>query len=288
MAWGPRFNHNISLFYPEAILNYFGIKPTDPNYEALLIRTRTIIEQEVSFTAKELNILVKSEFRKDLFDIEEYTTLGGYWLALESALSLPIHVGVMWGPKVVQAKFIDTSALGGLPELQEVQHEAYPAGRGNLGAWVSLYRRWLDGTDDRIGVTLQTRIAIMLSRGIAPFAELIETGNEQYPAYPHHAGKHTLEAFKPTYRRLMSIAYHRVLSLVEPMIVNTLPEKLEPTSIMVDEMPKSGFTWTSRTGKTVFLLSRSVKMVNNRLVGAGFMLSSQGNILQKWYGWLPR
>ncbi len=288
MAWGPKFTHNISLFYPDAILNYFGITPTDPNYEALFVRTTAIIEQEVSTTAKELNSLVKAEFRKDLFDIEEYTAIGGYWMALESALSLPIHVGVMWGPKLVQAKFIDTTALGGLAELQEVQHEAYPEGRGNLGAWVSLYRRWIDGTDDRIGQTLQLRISIMMSRGIAPFAELIEYGNEQYPAYPHHSGKHTLEAFKPVYRRLMSAAFQRVLGLVQPMIINTLPETLEPASVMVDEMPKSGFTWKSRTGKSVFLLSKSVKMVNNRLVGSGFILGSQGNILSKWYGWLPR
>ena len=288
MAWGPKFTHQNSLFYPEAILSYFGIKPTDLNYPMLLTRTRVIISSEVLAVAHELNSLVKTEFRKDLLDIDEYMAIPDYWVTLELALSLPVHVGVSWGAKLVQAKFIDTTALGGLPELQEVQHEAYPEGRGNIGAWVSLYRRWIGGTDDRIGDTLRLRCSIMQTRGIAPFAELVETGNDMYPAYPTHGGKHTLEAFKPTYRRMMSKAYRRVIALVEPMLLNTLPEKLVPAALTVDEMSKSGFTWTSRTGKTVFMLSNSAKMVNNRLVGAGFLLSPQGNILSKWYGWLPK
>ena len=293
MGWGPSFNHDISLFYPEAILNYFGIQPNNPNYPTWVTRIRVIIEEEVLLAAKELNTLVKIEFHKDLLDIEEYTVLGGYWVALEMALSSPAQVSVEWGPKLVQAKFIDTDLLGGLPELQEVQHEAYPEGTGNLGAWTSLYNRWLYGGTGRvwtggIGETLQTRIGIMLSRGIAPFAELIETGNEQYPAYPQHSGKHTLETFKPTYRRVMRTTYHKVISLIEPMIVNALPETLQSTSVAIDQVKKSGFYWTSRTGKQVFLLANSVKMVNGRLVGSGFMLSSAGEILNKWYGWLPK
>ena len=286
--WGPKFTHNISLFYPQAILNYFGITAENPAYPDLIVRVTVVIEDVVLETAKELNDLLKAEFHKDLLDIEEYAILGGYSLALETALSSPVHVGVVWGPKLVQAKFVDTDALGGLPELQEVQHEAYPQGTGNLGAWVSLYRRWLDGTDSSIGDTLQERISIMLGRGIAPFAELIETGNEMYPAYPHHAGKHTLEGFIPTYRRLMRNAYQKVIALVEPMILNVLPKTLQPESVVVDEVSKAGFSWKSRTGQEIFLLPKSLKMdSHNRLVGSGYILS-KGQIIKSWYGWLPK
>ncbi len=285
--WGPTFTHNISLFYPEALLNYFGVHPSNPNYYVLLIRVRIIISEEVFAVAKELNTLIKTEFHKDLLDIEEYSVLSGYWMALEASLSNPLHVGVTWGPKLVQAKFIDTDILGGWKELQEVQHMAYQ-GTGNLGAWVSLYNKWLDGTDDSIGETLQRRIGIMLTLGIAPFAEAIDSGNRQYPAYPQHDGKHTLESFKPVYRRMMRRAYQRTIGLVQPMVLSVLPQNLIPMSIMADGLQRQGVTWRSRSGNTIFLLEDSLKTISGKVVGSGFVLSSRGAILKKWYGWLPK
>jgi hypothetical protein len=287
--WGPSFSHNISLFYPEAILGYFGITPANPYYVLLMTRITAIIELEVKQTAFRLNKLVREAFRKDLYDIDEYNTLPEYEMALDNALSSPIHVGVSWGKKLVQARFIDTNYLGGLSELIEIQKEVYPSsGSRNLGAWASLYRRWLDGTDERIGETLRRRLSIMMSRGIAPFAELIETGNDMYPAYPTHSGKHTLRDFKPTYNREMRAAFQKVLRAVEGMLATLPPSTMIPEALAVSGTTKTGYSWTARSGNTIFVLENSIKMSGNRFVGSGFVLSTSGNILKGWHGWLPK
>ena len=286
--WGPKFTHNISLFYPEAILHYFGVTPANPYYKLLLTRVTNLIEIEVVRTAKILNNRVKQAFRKDLLDIDEYMMLGDYWTTLELALSSPLHIGVVWSAKLAQAKFIDTNILGGLKELQEIQHEVYPEGSGNLGAWASLYNRWLRGEDDRIGRTLQDRLTIMISRGSAPFAELIETGNDMYPAYPTHAGKHTLRDFKPVYNREMSAAYHRVVSSTEAIIATIPSTNLIPAVVGIGALTKVGFTWVARSGNVVFVLGNSVKFLNNRFIGSGFFLSPSGEVIKSWHGWLPR
>ncbi len=287
--WGPKFTHNISLFYPEAILNYFGVTTNNPYYRLLYPRIMVIIETEVKQTAIRLNSLVKTAFHKDLLDIDEYTALSEYWMALELALSSPVHVGVEWGKKLVQAKFIDTDALGGLRELIEIQKEVYPSqGPSNLGAWVSLYRRWLDGTDDRVGETLRRRLDIMVSRSVAPFAELIEEGNDMYPAYPTHSGKHTLRDFKPIYNREMSAAYRKVIKTVEGLLATLPPPTLAPETVEVSGLTKQGFSWLSKSGNTIFVLENTIKMSGNRFVGSGFILSSSGSILKGWHGWIPK
>jgi hypothetical protein len=289
MGWGPKFTHNISLFYPEAILNYFGVQPRSAVYPILLKRVSALIETEVLAAAKNLNALLRVHYRKDISDIDEYSVID-YWSVLDAALSSPLHIGVVWSGKLVQAKFVDTNILGGLKELQDVQHEAYPQGTGNLGAWTSLYKKWRAGQDDKIGDTLRRRLTIMLGKGIAPFAELLETGNEFYPAYPHHPPKNTLEAFKPYYRREMSAAYHRVVSAAQPIIEAALvTDTMSPTQVVSNtNQLLEGFTWTSKLGRTIFVTSSSMKTINGRLMGAGFIISSSGNILREWHGWLPR
>jgi len=287
--WGPKFTHNISLFYPEAILHYFGIAPGNPSYIALLTKVTGIIELEVGITAVKLNMLVRQAFRKDLWDIEEYMTLPEYWTALDLALSSPKHTGVTWNKKLVQARFIDTDALGGLRELQEIQHEVYPSGKGNVGAWASLYSQWIRGEDDSIGKTLQQRLSIMMSRGVAPFAELIETGNDMYPAYPHHIGKGTLERFKPVYRREMRATYHKVIGMVELLLpVAAITTALTATVIMAGGVAKSGFNWVSAKGNTIFVNENTLRLSGGRLVGSGYIISPQGQAIRSWSGWLPK
>jgi len=288
MGWGPRFTHNISLFYPQAILHYFGANPTMKSYPRLITLVMTIIEADVLIAAKNLNSIVKQQFRKDIFDIEEYSVLN-YWSVLEAALSSPIHIGVKWGPKLVQAKFIDTDALGGLRELQEIQHAVYPRGTGNLGAWVSFYNRWRRGEDDRIGDTLQQRLSMMASQSIAPFAELIETGNDMYPAYPTHSGKHTLETMKPYYNREMRAAFHRVMVKVEPLVRSyMIVERMVESQVVVAGTLVSGFSWVSRKGNIIFVLKKSLTTRNRLPFGSGYVLSPTGDVLKTWHGWLPR
>jgi len=287
--WGPKFTHNISLFYPTAILNYFGIDGRHPYYSILETKVITTINTEVRVAAVNLNNLIRNEFRKDLYDIEEYTLLPDYATALDLALSNPAHVGVTWEKTLVQAKFIDTNILGGLKELIEIQKLVYPTqGQHNLGAWVSLYNRWKDGTDDRIGETLRKRLSVMMSRGSAPFAELIETGNDMYPAYPTHPGKNTLRDFKPTYRREMRAAYHRVVAEVELMIQTLPPIAMTPDIVEVSGAGKAGFTWKAKSGNTIFVIEDSIKLVGTRFRGTGFILSSSGSIMKRWSGWIPK
>jgi len=286
--WGTKFTHNISLFYPEAILHYFGIEPNNPSYVTMITKVTNIIELEVGITAIKLNMLVKERFKQDLWDIDEYTILPEYWMALELALSLPVHVGVVWGKKIVQAKFVDTDALGDLKLLQEIQKAVYPLGSGNVGAWASLYERWKRGEDDRIGKTLRQRLSIMMSSGVAPFAELIETGNEMYPAYPQHGAKGTLEKFKPTYRREMKLAYHRVIALVESLLPTTMSAALAPAVIAVGGITKGGFSWVSGKGNTTFVTENTLRVSAGKVVGSGFILSPQGQVLRAWGGWLPK
>lgn len=288
MSWGPKFTHNISLFYPDAILTYFNITPLHPLYTDLKIKITLLIEETVLATAKRLNELVTVEFIKDMFDIEEYNILPEYAQALEWSLSSPEHVGVVWGERLVQAKFIDTDILGGLNELIEIQHEAYP-GTGNLGSWVSLYKQWISGSNNGIGDTLRKRISMMVSRGMAPFAELIETGNTMYSAYPTHAGKHTLQSFIPVYRRNMRQAYHTVVSMAELIIRSSVPANAVPDFVDDENgVRKNGFSWKSRTGKTVFVDPKTMKTVGGRVVGSGFLISAEGLVIKKWAGWLPR
>jgi len=285
--WAPRFTHNISLFYPEAILNYYGVTPSHPYYTVLITRVTAIIEAEVLKTAHRLNKLLKEFYRQDLMDIDEYRILPGYWMALESSLSSPSHIGVVWGKKVVQAKFVDTNILGGLKDLQSIQHQAYPKGTGNLGAWKSLYNRWLRGEDDSISKTLEKRIAIMLSSGSAPFAELIETGNDMYPAYPQHMGKHTLEHFKPIYRREMRTAYHKVVSLVRSLIPIA---NIGLTSVVINDKVERGYIWKSGKGNIIFISRNSIRLSKiGRVIGSGFILSQEGQILKRLSNvFLPR
>ncbi len=285
--WGPRFTHNISLFYPQAILNYFGVTPNMASYVRLMAAVTVIIEEEVMLAANNLNSLVKQEFRKDIAAIAEYSVID-YWSVLETALSSPVHIGVTWGPKLVQAKFIDTDALGGLKELIEIQKAVYPKGSGNLGAWASLYARWIRGEDDRIGDTLEQRLSIMRQEGIAPFAELIEYGNEGYPAYPTHTGMYTLTTFKPHYNKEMSAAFQRVLAKVGPMASAAVTaENMVATSIVENAVPIPGFTWVSKSGKMVFVYKNRMTIKNNRPYGFGYIISPTGTVQKEWHGWMP-
>lgn len=288
MGWGPKFSHNIPIFYPEAMLLSVGVAPNHPFFGLLLARATLMIETEVYTTAIRLNGMVKILLKRDMLDIDEYSALPEYAMALEVALSSPGHIGVTWSKKVVQARFIDTSLLGGLAELQEIQHEAYPQGKGSLRAWTGLYNAWLSGKDTRIGNTLRKRTSIMMTNRVAPFMELVELGNDMYPAYPQHGGKFTLQHFKPIYRREMSAAYYRVRVTIQLIINSVMASQMAPAIYTIGASTQVGFTWLSLRGNTIFVVRNTLRVISNRLVGSGFMLSPQGEVLKAWSGWLPK
>ena len=289
MAWGPKYSHNIYNFSPVYILQNLGFSANSPNYAILLERVKELMESEVLITAKELHALLETEYRHDISDIEEYTAIGKYWMVLQSSLANPGHVGVFWDGGVIQAKFVDTNILGGLKELQEIQLEAYPHANGNLMAWKRLYDAWIAGTDNRVLLTLYRRLEIMQSIGSAPFAELIETGNDMYPAYPTHPARGTLTRFKPVYRNKMLEAYSRVYRAVEKLVA-TFPaaKALLPSTVEDGNVFRRGLQWKSKSGNIIFATAGSFKIVNGLATGSGYILNPSGKILKSWSGWLPR
>uniref|UniRef100_A0A6M3K0G1 Uncharacterized protein n=1 Tax=viral metagenome TaxID=1070528 RepID=A0A6M3K0G1_9ZZZZ len=287
-----RFTHRMLNFNPVGILLALGITPkTYPfRYQALVSETFYVIETQVEVTAQKLNFLIKEAYRKDMFDIEEYIRFPGYVSVMEQALNNPAHIGVYWDDKnVVQARFINTEKLGDIGDLQAIQQLVYPL-RGTLDRWRGLYIAWLEGRSNRYAETVGRRLDLMRTFGIAPFWELIEYGNQQYPAYPTNGPKRTLSNFKGIYNREMTVAYQRVLGAVRQLIgaPDLLFRDFDSAMVMYLDQPQFGYTWTSRMGKNVFALAGTERLVGNRLVARGFILNPAGLVVKKWSGWLPR
>jgi len=287
-----RFTHRIFNFNPVGVLTALGITPqTYPfRYQALIGETYYVIETQVKVTAQKLNFLLKEAYRKDMLDIDEYSAFPDYIEVMEQALSNPAHIGVYWDKKnVVQAMFVDTDKLGDIGDLQAIQHLAYPV-RGSLNRWKGLYVSWLEGRSGKYAKTVGLRLEMMRSFGVAPFWELIEFGNQQYSAYPTNGPKRTLSSFKGTYDREMTIAYNRVLSIVRQLVgaPDIVFRNFDSTTVTHENKPKFGYSWTSKTGKNVFALAGTEKLIGNRLTARGFILSPAGVVVKKWSGWLPR
>lgn len=287
-----RFTHRVLNFNPVGVLFALGVTPkTYPfRYQALLSETFYVIETQVQVTAQKLNFLVKEAYRKDMFDIEEYVSFPGYISVMEQALNNPAHIGVYWDDKnVAQARFINTEKLGDIGDLQAIQQLVYPL-RGSLDRWMGLYIAWLQGRSNKYAETVGRRLDLMKTFGIAPFWELIEYGNQQYPAYPTNGPKRTLSNFKGTYNQEMTIAYQRVIGAVRQLIgaPDLLFRGFASAMVMYLNQPQFGYTWTSRMGKNVFALAGTERLVGNRLVAKGFILDTAGSVVRKWSGWLPR
>lgn len=287
-----RFRHRVLNFNPVGVLLALGVTPkTHPfRYQALLSEAYYVIETQVKVAAQKLNFLIRGAYRKDMFDIEEYIRFPGYISVMEEALKDPAHIDVYWDNKnVVQARFIDTGKLGGVSDLQAIQQLVYPMG-GSLTGWIGLYVAWLEGRSNKYAETVGRRLELMRSFGVAPFWELIEFGNQQYPAYPQNGPKRTLSNFKGIYNKEMIAAYSRVLGVVRQLTIapDLMFRSFAPATVMYLSQPKFGYAWKSKMGKNVFALAGTEKIVNNRLVARGFMLDSTGGVVKKWYGWLPR
>lgn len=287
-----RFTHRIFNFNPVGILATLGVTlyRYPFRYQALVSETLFVIETQVKVAALKLNLLVQEEYRKDMLDIEEYVRFPEYFSVMEQALSNPVHTGVYWDNKnVVQARFIDTEKLGDVGDLQAIQKLVYPLG-GTLEGWVGLYIAWLKGRSSIYAETVRHRLDLMRSFGVAPFWELIEFGNQQYPAYPRNGPKRTLSDFKNTYNREMLVAYNKVLIFVRQLIEasDLVFRSFEVSTVTYLDQPQFGYSWKSRSGRNVFALAGTERVVNKRLVARGFILGSAGNVIKRWSGWLPK
>ena len=130
----------------------------------------------------------------------------------------------------------------------------------------------------------------MRTFGVAPFWELIEYGNQQYPAYPTNGPKRTLSNFKGVYNREMTVTYQKVLGLVRQLIgaPDLIFREFQATTVSYLDQPQFGYSWKSRMGKNVFALAGTEKIIGNRLTARGFLLDPTGVVVKKWSGWLPR
>ncbi len=288
-----KFKHRILNFNVVGVLMSLGITPkTYPlRYYALLPEVHKIIELQVRVSAEKLNHQIKVRYAKDMYDIDEYLRFPGYISVMQEALSNPVHVGSYWDSRnVIQAKFIDTDALGDIGDLQAIQYLAYP-GRGSLGRWKGIYIAWREGRDNTYANTVGRRLELMRSFGVAPFWRLIEEGNQQYPAYPVNSPKRTLSDFKNTYNNEMMSAYSRVISAIRVLLGAPDVQFREfQTTMVLDDMnkPHFGYKWTSRTGKGIFAIAGTERLIGGKLVAKGFMIGPAGLILKRWGGWLPR
>lgn len=286
------FTHRMLNFNPVGVLTTLGITPrTYPfRYQALLGETYYIIETHVKVSARKLNSLVQEAFRKDMLDIEEYIVFPAYFGVMEQALNDPAHIGVHYDNKnVVQAKFIDTNRLGDVGDLQAIQQLVYPMG-GTLAGWRGIYLAWLEGRSNVYADAVGRRLDLMRSFNMAPFWELIEFGNQQYPAYPQNGPKRTLSNFKGTYNREMTVAYSKVLGIVQQLVLapDLTFRNFESSAVIYQNRTQFGYTWKSRLGKNVFALAGTERLVGNRFIAKGFLLDPTGSVIKRWAGWLPR
>lgn len=287
-----RFTHRVFNFNPVGILLALGVTPkTHPfRFQAFISEVFYVIETQVKVSALRLNYLLKGAYRKDMLDIEEYIRFPEYLSVMEQALNNPVHTGIYWDSKnVVQARFIDTSKLGDIGDLQAIQHLVYPM-RGSLDKWRGLYISWLEGRSNAYAETVGRRLSLMRSFGIAPFWELIEYGNQQYSAYPTNGPKRTLSNFKNIYNREMINAYQRVISTVRQMmgVPNLVFREFDQAMVMYLDKPQFGYSWKSRLGKNVFAIAGTERLVGTRLTARGFLLSPAGLVVRRWGGWLPK
>jgi len=287
-----RFRHRILNFNPVGVLLALGITPaTYPfRYYGLITSAYNIIGTQVELSALKLNKLLITLLGDDMLHIGEYARFPRYITVMSNVLSRPEHVGTYWDNKnVIQAKFIDLQRVGDVGDLQAVQQLVYPLG-GSLEGWRGLYVAWMSGRSDTYATTVNRRLDIMESEGIAPFIELVVDGNQQYPAYPHNGPMRTFDKINTVYNQEMLLAYASVLRLVQSLALAPDPSfrSFGTASVVYNDQTYFGFSWKSRVGKNVFALAGTEKLVGNRFVARGFILSPSGGVLNKWSGWLPR
>jgi len=286
-----KFNHMIPTFTTVGVMAQAGITPLIHGalYYTLIPEVAAIIETQVLTTAQKLNKSLREVYRKDMYDIAEFALFPRYIQVMDLALTNPRNIGIEWDSKgVIQAKFVDTNALGDLGDLQRIQKMVHPG--GTLSGWIGIYLAWRNGLSKKYETTVNQRLDIMTSEQIAPFWEIVENGNGP-GAYPRVSPKRTLTNFKAVYRREMRatlarcVAAIRILAARPPVIL----KGYRADRVMYNKQTYFGHTWRSITGKSVFAISGTSGVDKmSRLTGRGFILDGVGNVLKKWSGWLPK
>jgi len=260
--------------------------------DTLLPEIVTIIETQTRISALRLNSMLVSRYSRDMFDIDEYIRFPRYIEVMKSALSSSEQIDVEINPLgIYQAKFVDTDYLGNLGLLQEIQHLVYQS-TGDLAGWKGIYIDWLQGTSDKYADTVNSRLDIMEDMGKAPFWELIEFGNQMYPAYPTNGAKRTLFGFVGIFNGEMISAFNRCVLLTR-LLVSSAINSFRNFGIMevVDNNNKVsvGYSWKTASGKNVVVLPETIKRLSTgRLVGKGFIYDVTGSFVRKWGGFIPK
>ena len=283
------FRHRILNFNPVGVLLSLGVTPyTHPLiYYELVAEVYKIIEIQVGVSGVKLNVMLKEAYRKDMYDIGEYSRFPEYIDVMNYALSEPKHMGVYWDKKNnVQAKFVDVTLLGDTADLQAIQKMVHPG--GTLQGWVGVYNAWLAGTSKLYEDIIGRRLGIMLTFQMFPLWEIIEYGSGPY-AYPKNPPKRTLRHFQDVYNKEMRDAYIRCITatrllMLQPRITF---REFEATTVKAGEQRFFGYKWLSKSGRTVFVIAGTEKLVGNRLVARGFFLHRlTGGVIRKWSGFL--
>jgi hypothetical protein len=285
-----QYNHGITNFTAVGILRACGVtKVSNPDiYVGLLAQTQIVMQNQVLVTAQQLNEALIEKYKQDMGMMDEYRDFPRYMQVMKVALSSPQHIGIYYTfGGVIQAKFVDVKALGDESDLQEIQQAAYPY-RGTLNNWIGLHEAWKAGESTAIENTIDTRINMMLSAGIAPFWHLVEIGNGRN-AWPRNEGAHTLIDFKPVYIREMTKTYARIVALIKLIATaGTTIRPMESGMVSFNGQTFFGSSWKSASGTTVFAINGTERLLAGKLVARGFLLSPSGMVLKGWSGWLPR
>jgi hypothetical protein len=289
MGYG-EYDHHILNFNAAGVLAACGVTGASTTvYLDLLIQANNIIYNQVIVAAQKLNYMLKDVYRRDMMEIDEYRDFPRYISVMDFALEKPGHVGVFYDTKgVVQAKCVDVKLLGDLWDLQDIQNAAYPI-RGSLSGWKTLYMKWQRGESVAYETTVDKRLDMMLDVQIAPFWQLIEEGNDTLNAWPQNRKAQTLLGFSHTYDREMTIAFSKVVQLMRIIATEQITlQQFDAAIANFNNQTYFGSSWTSKSGKSIFVINGSEKLVNGRLVAKGFFLGTNGAVLKRWSGWLPR
>ena len=285
-----RFIHKIPTFNPVGVLATLGVTPAiEPvRYMTLTASVLNIIETQVLVAATSLNLMLKEQYRKDMYDISEYSRFPRFIDIMVYALSNPKHIGVYWDKRgVVQAQFVNTDLLGDIKDLEDIHRMVSPP--GTLRGWKGIYIAWLSGKNRKYETIENQRLDIMEERQVAPFWEFIERGAMGgYPINP--SGHYTITNFKDEYDRKMLEAYNRCLSLTSLLVTaaNITFRNFEATAVTYAGNTYSGYSWMSQAGRGIFVIAGTERLVGGRLVAKGFILSLFGDVRQRWSGWLPK
>lgn len=285
-----KYNHNLANFSSMGMIASLGL-PLLGNVltQQVVVQITVLIEAQVNITALKLNTMLKNELMSDMMSIPEYARFPAYISTMINALSSPTHVGIYWDKAgLIQAKFVDMRAIGGIEELIEIQYAVYPE-RGTLEGWRGLYIAWQKGTSNVYSDVIGRRLELMNAQQMAPFLELVEKGNDRYGAYPINFGTGTFKRFKSIYKKEMLNCYLRILMLMRMLIISPLSIAIhKPAIATVDGQVFHGHEWVSRSGNTIFVISGTERLSGKVFTGKGFIFNKQGFFLRSFFGRIPK